>query len=396
MTSSPDEHAAYYASLATKRAGAGIFCRNSAGHVLLLRPTYKATWEVPGGVVEADEAPRKAADREVREELGLALPIGRLLVVDWVPAAAPKSEGLMFLFDGGILTDELATRFNLPRDELAEWRFVPPDGVPDLVSEGMARRLAAAAQALGGGGTQYLEGGRAGLDHDDADPYAAMRDGAWELIENLDAQLARGEIDEASWHTAVARAIVPAYLAAETPWEGSGKSGTTGDWEYGRSLIAHAIDRSGSFLDVGCANGYLLECLPRWTPHTLKRYGLDIAPELAELARQRLPELRDQVYVGNALHWQPHQPFTYIRTGLEYVPTARQPQLVDHLLSACDRLIIGVFNEEAGVRRTEARLRSWGYLVAGRSERIHPYKAGMEYRVVWVDADVRSRPRRPR
>lgn len=118
MSESP-EAAEYYASLATKRMAAGVVCRDAAGRVLLVRPTCKPTWLIPGGVVEAEESPATAAAREVREELGVSLPIGRLLVVDWIPAAGPKAEGLMLLFDGGVLNDKVAHQFRLPRDELS-------------------------------------------------------------------------------------------------------------------------------------------------------------------------------------------------------------------------------------------------------------------------------------
>jgi len=217
------------------------------------------------------------------------------------------------------------------------------------------------------------------------DPYVALKDNAWRETAELDARLERGEIDEAGWHAAMANMIVPAYLAAPTPWEGSGKSGSAEDWEYARSHIAEAIDRDGSFLDIGCANGYLLECLPRWTSHALDRYGLDIAPELVELARSRLPELADRLWVGNALHWEPPHRFTYVRTGLEYVPRHRRRELVERLLEWCERLIIGVFNEEAHARPTEELLGSWGHVVVGRSERANRRKPGVDYRVLWID-----------
>jgi catechol 2,3-dioxygenase-like lactoylglutathione lyase family enzyme len=217
------------------------------------------------------------------------------------------------------------------------------------------------------------------------DPHAREKDLAWFEIAEVDGRLDRGEIDEAGWHAEMARVVVPAYLAAETPWGGSGKSGTAEDWEYARSHIAHAIDRPGSFLDVGCANGYLLECVPRWTPHPLERYGIDISPELVAVARGRLPDLTSQLFVGNVLHWTPPHRFTYIRTGLEYVPRHRRRELVEHLLSFCDRLIIGVLNEEVEARPTEECLRSWGYAVRGRTERASR-RPGIDYRVLWIDA----------
>ncbi len=222
-----------------------------------------------------------------------------------------------------------------------------------------------------------------------ADPYGPLKDNAWRETAEIDGRLDRGEIDEATWHAEMARLVVPAYLAAETPWQGSGKQGSADDWEYARSHIAHAIDRAGSFLDVGCANGYLLECLPRWTPHAVDRYGLDIAPELVELAQGRLPDLGDHLSVGNALDWQPRRRFTYVRTGLDYVPRHRRRELVERLLRYCDRLVIGVFNEETDARPTETLLRAWGFRVAGRSERANPKKPGMDYRVLWIDRAAR-------
>jgi SAM-dependent methyltransferase len=221
---------------------------------------------------------------------------------------------------------------------------------------------------------------------DGADPCGSTEDDAWREITEIDARLERGEIDEAGWHNEIARLIVPAYLAAATPWEGSGKSGGAEDREYSRSHIADALDRNGSFLDVGCANGYLLESLARWTPHRLDLYGLDIAPELVALARKRLPAFADHFFVGNALQWEPPQRFTFIRTGLEYVPRRRRRELVQRLLGWCDRLIIGVFAEDALRRTTEEVLRSWGHAISGRSDRAHPTNGSVEYRIVWIDS----------
>src|SRR6185437_6027998 len=127
-----------------------------------------------------------------------------------------------------------------------------------------------------------------------------------------------------------------------------------------------AIDRDGSFLDVGCANGYLLESLPDWTPHRLDLYGLDIAPELVHLARRRLPALAGHIEAGNVLEWRPNRRFVYARATLDAVPSNRRRQLVGHLLGFSDRLIIGVFNEQVEQRPTEELLRGWGYRIAGR------------------------------
>jgi SAM-dependent methyltransferase len=217
------------------------------------------------------------------------------------------------------------------------------------------------------------------------EPERVPRDMGWREIAEIDARLERGEIDEPGWHAAMANLIRPAYLAAATPWEGSGKQGTRDDWEYARSHVADAIDRDGRFLDVGCANGFLLECVPRWTPHRLEPYGLDIIPELVDLARSRLPELRDRLFVGNVMEWEPPNRFTYVRTGLEYVPAMRRGELLERLRGWCDRVIIGPMSEPAD-SPTEQLMAEWGHPATGRSERLHRRIPGAVYRVLWVDA----------
>jgi len=218
-----------------------------------------------------------------------------------------------------------------------------------------------------------------------SDPYAHLKDRAWREIAEIDGRLERGEIDEAGWHAAIAAIIVPAYLAADTPWGGSGKLGTAADWEYSRSLITDAIDRDGTLLDVGCANGHLMESIPRWTPYQVEPYGLEITRELASLARERLPDWADRIWTGNALMWEPPMRFTYIRTGLEYVPLGRRRDLVTNLLGWCDRLVIGVFSEQRHEHVTEELVESWGFSVAGRTERAHREPI-MAYRCIWIDA----------
>jgi SAM-dependent methyltransferase len=217
-----------------------------------------------------------------------------------------------------------------------------------------------------------------------SDEVEALKDGGWRELAAIDAALERGEIDEEGWHRAVAELVVPAYLAADTPWGQSGKSGDEALWEEARRPIVDAIDRDGTFLDVGCASGYLMESIVRWSPHRIEPYGVDISPELAELARRRLPQWADRIFVGNALDWQPPRRFEFIRTGLDYVPPRRRPDLVSHLLGHCGRLIIGTFNEETEDRALERAVQSSGFTISGRTERAHRDPRVMR-RAFWID-----------
>jgi 8-oxo-dGTP diphosphatase len=140
-----------------KRMGAGVLIRDRAGRVLLVEPTYKQSWEIPGGSVEADESPRTACAREVAEEVGLRLNVGRLLCLEWQGPEPDRSESLMFIYDGGVLADPSTIR--LPVDELASYRFVEPAELRALLVQRLARRVEAALQALARDTVAELEHG---------------------------------------------------------------------------------------------------------------------------------------------------------------------------------------------------------------------------------------------
>ena len=150
----------YTATLPRKRTGSGVLFRDGAGRVLLVEPTYKDHWEVPGGCVEADESPHAAAAREANEELGLVVSPGRLLVVDWVPPQAGRTEGVMFVFDGGVLDPATTVRIRVPVAELRGWAWCTAAEAGERLSPLLARRVAAAVAAVRAGAAAYLQDGR--------------------------------------------------------------------------------------------------------------------------------------------------------------------------------------------------------------------------------------------
>ncbi|MEU1395448.1 NUDIX hydrolase [Micromonospora zamorensis] len=133
---------------------AGLLITDSQDRVLLVEPAYKTDWEISGGSVEACESPWQAAGRECREELGVGLAPGRLLVVDWVPAGAGR--GVMLVFDGGVLDAVQAKRIVVPPAELKGWAWSSP---PQTRQPLLARRVSECLQARADGSTRYLEDG---------------------------------------------------------------------------------------------------------------------------------------------------------------------------------------------------------------------------------------------
>ncbi|NUW42932.1 NUDIX domain-containing protein [Nonomuraea rhodomycinica] len=148
------------ASFARARAAAGAVFFDAEGRVLLVQPAYKEQREIPGGHVEPGETPYQACVREVREELGIEPPIGRLLVVDWAPHPE-QGDKILFVFDGGELDAETLKRITFADREVSAYAFHPADELDELLIERLARRVRAALTAWELGETIYLEHGRA-------------------------------------------------------------------------------------------------------------------------------------------------------------------------------------------------------------------------------------------
>jgi 8-oxo-dGTP pyrophosphatase MutT (NUDIX family) len=149
----------YDQALPRKRVAVGVLFFDDQDRIMLVDPIYKDPWDIPGGAVDADESPRAGAHREIKEELGLDLPPGRLLAVDWTAPRPDRSEGIVFIYDGGHLTAEQLATIQLQPEELRAYEFVPLPHTTDRLIPLLARRIHHSAHARTHHTTLYLENG---------------------------------------------------------------------------------------------------------------------------------------------------------------------------------------------------------------------------------------------
>jgi 8-oxo-dGTP pyrophosphatase MutT (NUDIX family) len=131
--------------------------RDPAARLLILKPTYKKGWTIPGGQIDPGESPWEACRRETEEECGLIVRRARLACVDFRPPKPERPGGVRFLFDCGTLPGEAFDAVTLQETEIEDYRLADLDEALDLLSGPLRRRI---SEAVDRRGCVYLEDGR--------------------------------------------------------------------------------------------------------------------------------------------------------------------------------------------------------------------------------------------
>jgi 2-polyprenyl-3-methyl-5-hydroxy-6-metoxy-1,4-benzoquinol methylase len=186
-------------------------------------------------------------------------------------------------------------------------------------------------------------------------------------------------LDEPAFYADNLRTLERSYLRGQTPQEGSGFGGSEQAWRHARHHLTEAIRTDGTFLDVGCANGLLMESVAAWCAEhglVIRPYGVDLAPGLVELARRRSPHWADRIWLGNAIDWlPPHgRRFDYVHLLLDCVPPQRHADLIRHHL-ACTvqpgtgRLLVSNYSSDTAIGSATAAqtLKSLGFTCNGQT-----------------------------
>lgn len=70
-----------------------VFCFDESGRLLIVNPTYKPGWSIPGGAIDADESPYLACKRELVRSWGSSSIRGGLSVSTTSGQERPSPNG---------------------------------------------------------------------------------------------------------------------------------------------------------------------------------------------------------------------------------------------------------------------------------------------------------------
>ncbi len=135
-----------------RRVNTMVLFRNQDGDVLLVKPSYRPDWFLPGGGAHPGESIAGAATRELADQLGLRRKVVHALTVDQSPANPDtwQPEGLCVVCDGGLMTGAEAAALSLPTwspSAIEEVGWVAPERLPEHVAPYMEYRIRAAIAA---------------------------------------------------------------------------------------------------------------------------------------------------------------------------------------------------------------------------------------------------------
>ena len=169
-------------------------------------------------------------------------------------------------------------------------------------------------------------------------------------------------------------AVESAYISSDDPVEQSGFHGGRRRWIEERRGLTEAINRSGEFLDVGCANGLLAQDVAAWCAEDGNRivpFGVDIGAQLVESAARRNRGYEHHFLVANAWEWEPNRQWDFVYSLLDLSPPDMYCEWFDRLLRLVapnGRLILGAYGSlSRGIapEKPGDAIRACGLVVAG-------------------------------
>lgn len=147
----------YYQRLPKKQIGAGVLLFNKNNELLIVKPSYRNYWSIPGGVVEKNETPKNGCIREIQEEIGLSISKLQFLSVNYVFNNDERGESLLFIFYGGTLSNKQIASIQIDKKEIIEYKFLKIKHALSLLDKIMKDSISKSLKALKNKTALYLE-----------------------------------------------------------------------------------------------------------------------------------------------------------------------------------------------------------------------------------------------
>lgn len=130
----------YIINLPTKRIAVGVLLLNQKSEFLIVEQSYRDTWSLPGGTVDAHESPLQALKREIYEEIKIDVSIKRCILIDYTNEKIGNrtDESIQLLFLGEHTKNEPIA---IDSEEITDYKWSNFDEAKTLLNPKITKRL---------------------------------------------------------------------------------------------------------------------------------------------------------------------------------------------------------------------------------------------------------------
>lgn len=126
-----EENRIWRASQPQKMIVVKVIIQSDKGNILLAKPDYKKSWQLPGGGVDNGESPEDAVIRETLEELNLVIAKDNLEIKGTIYKA---DEELLFIIYEYKQVFPEDIELKVQENEITDFQFADPNSVSSLLS----------------------------------------------------------------------------------------------------------------------------------------------------------------------------------------------------------------------------------------------------------------------
>jgi len=127
--------------LPKKRMASGVLLFDEHDKLLIVKPSYKNHWSVPGGIIDIGESPTNCCVRETLEEVGIILRNPRLVCVDYRSPTDRTNEHVHCIYVADTLNKDDVGNIIVDNDEIIDYKFVALSDALNMISPRIKRLI---------------------------------------------------------------------------------------------------------------------------------------------------------------------------------------------------------------------------------------------------------------